>query len=856
VVHRITPACKHAKIKSAIFTALTVLISLLSDSALGERGVNVYYAGPDGAVRTALRIAEEFRIVDDPGAADVFVLNGVVPDSTTLAAKVRSGTGLVLIGGPSLSSEQVGMLLGVPVEIELLTEPLSLTEIENLDDIAIDQIVWKSSPQIRDRATLSGAGLESVVVGYSDQSLVLGKQESASKHILYFSAFLDDSNPQIQDWPYFNYFIYQLTARAAGKQVQSFADYPGSPVPHPNQRNILFAFLAAVFGTAWTIFWFVRRYSLAHPEALHILVNKPQEFEMRQTKTDWNEIGFHRPLGGFLLALVIALIMSIPMTIYSTMILRVYILPSAQALGIYGRVTQFFSVIWVIFDVGTAIAFVKFFSQYRVHDPARAIKYGQLFVWWQALTGTVQIALVTVIAGIWMPHTVYALYAWITIAHCMIQIPGFYMLFNHALAGWQRFDYVQIMQLAAVLLFPLLTQPFIVIAMVAWGKSHPAIGASMGGLYGMAIAAYVGQVLSFLLGLYLFKRLGYSVKVLFLAHFDLEIIKQTFRFGVFEMLGSAAFTTGQAFEIMITTALLINYNEIWGNWGLAQGFAASYLVLMTLYGNLVPSISEAISHGRKKLSQYYSAMAHKWGGFIAGFYCAMLLAVADRFILGTTGPEFERAAAYVFPLIIYHAMTFPTWVSDSVALGANRPYLRTILTIAEQSVRIALIVILIEQFQIYALVMAYMVAILLKNFTSYWVVNRYCYPQRFFFWQTLAAPIIAGTIHYSILRWVTGLLWNEDPLTSLLVYIIGLIPSFPVYAFFYAVLGGWDDKGLADFRRAVDLSNFARPVAWLLWKASNFGAQISPLHGMYPISVYEEAMKEAESLTKERVGLG
>lgn len=41
----------------------------------------------------------------------------------------------------------------------------------------------------------------------------------------------------------------------------------------------------------------------------------------------------------------------------------------------------------------------------------------------------------------------------------------------------------------------------------------------------------------------------------------------------------------------------------------------------------------------------------------------------------------------------------------------------------------------------------------------------------------------------------------------------------------------------------------------MLWKASDFGAQISPLHGIDPISVYQEAMIEAESLTQERVGV-
>ncbi len=833
--------------------SLIILLCMLPLAASGENRIAVYYAGPVGAVRTALGIADELRLVDSPEHAEVLVLNGVIPDSQKLATLVRSGTGLILIGGPNLDTGEAGLLLGEDVLLEVQEAPLSLTEVENLEDSIVEQIVWKSSPQIRNRATLQGVkNLKPIVIGFPDDTPIL-VEGAGNDHIFYFSGFLDSNNPQIQDWPYFNYLIYHLTSRAAGRPALSFADYPGSPVPHPRQRNMLFSFLAIVFVTAWSIFWFVRRYSLVHPEAVNVLVTNPAEFKTRQAASRWEEIGYHRPLGGFLMALVIAMIMSIPMIIYSTMILRVYILPSAQALGIYGRVTQFFSVIWVIFDVGTAIAFVKFFAQYRVDDPARAIRYGQFFVWWQALTGTIQIALITVIAGIWMPDTAYALYAWITIGHCMIQIPGFYMVFRHALAGWQRFDYVQIIQLSIALLFPLLTQPLIVILMVAWGRSHPTIGASMGGLYGMAVAAYASQILAFLLGLFLFKRLGYNVRVLFLAHFDLKIIREIFRFGVFEMLGSAAFTTGQAFEIMITTALLVNYNEIWGNWGLAQGFAASYVVLMTLYGNLVPSISESISHGRKILSQYYAAMAHKWGGFISGFYCAMLLAVADRFILGSTGPEFNRAAAYVVPLIIYHAMTFPTWVSDTVALGANRPYIKTLLTFAEQTVRITLIVVLIERFQIYALVMAYMVAILLKNFSSYWMVNRYCFKQRYYFWQTLGAPVVAGIIHYSLLRWLTGLFWYEQPLISLLIYVIGLIPSLPVYAFFYAVLGGWDDQGLADFRRAVDLSSFARPVSWLLWKASDFGAKVSPLHGLFPVTIYDDAMAEARSLTEERV---
>ncbi len=63
------------------------------------------------------------------------------------------------------------------------------------------------------------------------------------------------------------------------------------------------------------------------------------------------------------------MLLFIPLIIYQNVVLPVYILPSAQALGIWGRVTQFFSLAWTFFDLGTSIAFIKYLSEYRVHDP-------------------------------------------------------------------------------------------------------------------------------------------------------------------------------------------------------------------------------------------------------------------------------------------------------------------------------------------------------------------------------------------------------------------------------------------------------------------------------------------------------
>ena len=59
----------------------------------------------------------------------------------------------------------------------------------------------------------------------------------------------------------------------------------------------------------------------------------------------------------------------------------------------------------------------------------------------------------------------------------------------------------------------------------------------MGGVIGMGAAAYALELTCFLLGLWLFRRLGLNSGVVFMAHFNWGVIKEAFHFGFFEMLG-------------------------------------------------------------------------------------------------------------------------------------------------------------------------------------------------------------------------------------------------------------------------------------------------------------------------------
>jgi len=841
-----------------VLLTLTVLFSFVAPAAAGDP-VRVYYTGDkNSSVYTALDIAPQgtFTFVTDPAQADVFVLNGVIPDPGILSARLKSGAGLVLFLGPDLTQAGVVTLLGFPVTLTRNDTPASLTEIK-INDPLVKEIIWNGAPQVRERYEVETplSSVQPFVIGYENGNWVLWSAMQGKAFI--FNAFLTDGfNPQIQEWAYYNYLIYHLVIRAAGQTPLSFADYPSSPVPHAAERNILLGLMALILVTTFAAFFIVRRYSLKHPEELDKIVSDRTRFQVKEEKTEWENVGFHRPLGGFLVALSIGLVLFIPLIIYQNLILPSYILPSAQALGIWGRVTQFFNLAWTFFDMGTSIAFIKYLSEHRVHDPKKGIQYGQVFIWWQALSGAVQVALVIGLASTLAPRSAYALYAWSVIIHSFIQIPGFYQVFRHALTGFQRLDYSRLLDILLNMVLPMAVQPIFVTIMFAWGRAHPIFGSAMGGLLGMGIAAYVAELLTFLIGLWLYRRVGYNTRILFLAHFDWDVVKTSFKFGVFEMLGSAAWSFGQAMEIAITQGRLINYAEIWGNWGLAQNFIFAFNVTQTLNDGVMPAISEAISNGKRMLSQYYSVMAYKYNGLTSAFIGAVLLAVAPRFILGSTGVEFARAAIYVIPLTIWGAVQFPSWVGDNVQLGANKPWLKSILVFSEQMIRVTLAFILLARFQVTGLIIAYFVGLFSKGIAAYIINHKVCFPQRFYVWQSLIAPLLAGAVHYGVIWWISGLIWKGDQITSVLIFLIGILPSFPLYMFLYGFFGGWDEATLAELKEAVALTGSVRwLVRWGMYEPTRFGGHISPLNNRFPITNRVEAMKEARALTEEKVKL-
>jgi O-antigen/teichoic acid export membrane protein len=817
---------------------------------------SVYYAGPDGAVKTALELTH-FTFTQDINSADVIVLNGAIPDEPTSAARLNAGAGILLIPGADTTADQISGLLGIQVELQAETEAVTLQQNDSASSAIVRNILWNTAPQVRERVHVSAAEgtLTPIIASVENGEALIVTAAVGQGRLFLLSAALGNENQQFREWGYFNYLIYALVLQAAGQEPLSFADYPASPVPHPAEQRVLYVIMAGLLVTSGGIFWLVRRYSMAHPELLDTLVRDKQAFSAREAGTDWEKIGFHRPLGGFMFALMTGIFLFIPLTVYQDFILPVYILPSAQAMGIYGRVTSFFPIIWSLFDMGTSVAHMKFFSEYRVRNPRRAIQYAQFFVWWQALTGAIQVAMVVAVAGTFMPRSVYALYTWSVITHTLIQVPGFYRLFTDAFSGIQRSDYGTILDMGINMVFPMVAQPIVVSLLVWWGHSNPAFGPSLGGVIGLGLAAYTSELMSFAFGWYLYRRLGYNSGLLMLAHFDLSIAWDSLKYGLFLFLSSLVGGFGTMVNVLVIQNRLLNNNEILGNLGLANSFVFAYSVFQSLTGAMMPSISEAISNGRKILAQYYATNGYKYGGMVSGYIGAIMLAVADRFIIGSSGESFQRAAIYVVPMLISGAMSFASWNADAVLYGAGKTRVITVLTLVDLILGASLGILLVDRFQAYGLLALPFITVPTRIALSYYLNHRICFPQRFYFWQSVAAPVLAGTVHFAVVRLITGWIWQKDELSSIIILVIALIPSYPLYSFLYGLFGGWDDNTLEVFDRATRLASFMRPFTRLFYRATALGARLSPLHGRFPISIHALAMSEAETLTAERVSL-
>lgn len=695
-------------------------------------------------------------------------------------------------------------------------------------------------------------------------------------------------------WPYFNYLMYSFVMNAAQLDPLSYADWQYSPVPHLLEKVLWSCLVAGL--VILTIFIYKRQKKRSKisidTELLEKLAEENEEEEseineeaaqhvsdenidvhvskmdksenllvteetrlMKDDEIDeWEEIGYHRQLSGFIFALFMSLILLGPQVLLTLYVYPNYIMPFPQAAGYYSFVLRFFEAFWLVLDFGTSTAAAKYFAQYRVKQPKKAIKYIQIYTWWQFLSGIGQFAVVSVIGLYIFPATKYAHMSWFFILHSMIQYPGFLAVFLFFFQGLQRVDKAQLLEILKTVVFNFLFQYVMVLVCRSIFSQITQFGEVFGAVVGLALGSWMSEFVFFGFSYKMFKNLGFSGESIIRIDFGKDELKESFKFGVRLVLGNVWVPLVWFLQVILLSIHVTDYSSEMAYFDLAMTIS-QVMALVGLYLNgMMPSISEAYGNDKTKLLNLgivEMLRIMNWLTFAVG---AILMVIGNRIIIGFSGPSWSRATLYFVGLLIHAIMGPLSWSGDRIFQGTGRTDLNLYAWILEQSVRAIGAIVLIPMIGMQGVMIAYNLALFSKDIFVWILIRRIIWKGKVYPWKTVVAPIISAVILYIILEGIAQLIWQLDLLTTIIVVLFSVFGGVYISAFLNGFFGLWDDNNLKEFKKATGMVKTVGFMARGLYRTAEFGAKTlkSPFHKKSPIDIYDEAMEEAKTLTHEK----
>ncbi len=906
---------------AAVFTAaiLTLLTSGLQGSAAGaEAPFTVFYKGRESLVLDRLKLDPATRIVGDMAHAQCVVMQDTLPLPGPQLEKIKSwvsqGKGLVVILGHQVDPKALEALTNGDVKqvsfLEAAPGPYHAAETERIAgvieytgpprDRLQEDIHWKSAVRVFARSILEVKGGHVLVATSAKDPvrprtpilvrLEMGKgviyvlnvwlregnqADRVRSYIKLLSGVHEAHNYDFQRWSYFNWLLYDLTRSSAGVRPVAFGVWPESPVPHGPDITVLSLIFLSLSLVLVLSFAVTRRYSMKHPESLQrFYLRRPRpaslgaaapgavEWDAAATATHgdprWEIVGFHRPLSGFLYNYMLALLVMIPFNfVFSFYIDRNFINPFLEARGAWAAVAQFMGFFFALLDLGTGQAMVKYFAEFRVKDPPRAITYAQFFIWFHALGGVAEITVLGLVAAVWMPETSVAFLTWYVILHTWMQFPGFIAIFSNLFRALQRFDYAQILIVLTFVLTPLI-QMVTAIYGRHWGLMHPVFGEGMGVVFGFALGGVLANIVLGVFCAIFYHKVGFRLATIFLAHFDADTVKRSLVYGVKLTGGNLLSAASWGLLPFIMLALIPNFFELNEIWMLA--FTLTYPYIETgayIFAVLMPSISESYSHSMMLLTQRYLDQGLRWGIIITSMLAGAFIAFSDIFIQGLLPPQFLRAVEVMMLMHVWRLFDFSTRLPDQVFQGVGHTGLFTLTVAVEHLSRIVLSWLFISRFGFIGIFYAFILSSLAKSLVAWPAMARRVLPLAISVWQTLVNPTLAAIGNYFVLKTLADAIWRGPGHTASawLVVLVCLFGSLPVYMLLSGLLG-WDRTALSEFRDAAELvpapfGVAARAAHWLV----EFGCALSPFHDRFPTRRAKGAAAEALELTASKIAM-
>lgn len=810
------------------------------------------------------------------------------PNRTKLQTFLSSGGGILIIMGSNLQSDPSLLL-----ELNIInSDPITNIEadgimIENTNSLSpiVKNIEWNSAPESDNLSIVNPqTGVDVLVnASFEDGSLypAILEMQSGGKVILSTIWWIDGQNKQLTQWFYYNYFFYASMIYLMGDAPDKYADWKYSPVPHTLEQTIIGILEISLILTAVISFFkaYKKSKKKAQSEYLKEFSEKMKQYEAKQNQekrkkekeenrednnekniivNEWEEVGTHRQLSGFLFGFFGGFFLIIPQVILTGFVFPRFIMPYPMIAGMYDWAKNLFTALWTVFDLGTSIALAKFFAQYRIDKPEKAIRYIQIFIYWQMLTGVVQTSLVGFLGSFIFPHTYLAHMSYLFIFNSFIQFPGWFQVLVFVFQGMQRTDYGLIAGILQSAVFDLLSKYGFILLFRSIFSQLPQFGDAFGALVGYSIGQWFGEFFTFVVCVKLFKKLGFHPSTLFRIDFTKDELKEVMVYGVKYVAGAVWVPFVHMIQAYLLSIWIFNYNAEWGYY--SQILMITQInSLVNLYSSgLMPGISEAHSYKCEKLLQLNLIQGFKISYYVSLFIISCLIVVLGPFIEGAMGGDWTGAIKYI-PLFMARTIWEPaTWLGDKTFQGTGYTKEMSISWVIEQGSRVIFLYIFMNpavlNMQMMGLLVAWFLSLVLKVFYQWIIIRRKISRFKWYIWKIFGGSGISAIISASCLYLTSKIIYRGDIVTAILLFILSIFCFMPFYSFLTGVFGGWDENTMREFDKASNMVTLVKPLARMLYKSAYYGSRHSlfNLHNKYTIDIYEDAIKEAKDLTTKK----
>jgi O-antigen/teichoic acid export membrane protein len=898
-----------------ILPLVAVLLLSCAQPALSSSNTcEIFFRGTDPLIKERLSLDPSTSFVDLERARVAVIQNNLWkpgPELSRLKDKIAHGLGLVLILGPDTPPESIASLTESAVVQKRIVNDIFGYAGEALErqaaviryvgpqeDRLARWINWHSATRVHERTVVESKGVRVLVAttradGLSPSAPVLLRLRVGKGLVYIFTAWLQEGdqsgrrtsytallegvlsaqNYDFQRWPYFNYLWYYLSRDAGQIHPVSYKSWMAAPIPGRRDAAAVGIATLLLLLAAAGLFSYVRRYSLAHPERLDHF-SRPSEPQAKSLpdatvlqanspiigKTDprWEIVGFHRPLSGFLYNFILSTGLMIPVGLLVNFYIQMkYVNPFVEARGEWTIVGQFMQVFLVLLDLGTTQAMVKYFAQYRLSEPRRAVTYIQVAIWFHLLAGIVEIGILGLFACVLLPQTSLAFLSWIVILHSITQFPGLVLIFRDLFRALQRYDFSVFLILIAFLVNPLLQMGGGICGR-HYGLVHPVFGEGMGVVFGFAAGSFLAHSLLIGISAIFYRGVGLDLSTIFLAHFERSTVTHALSYGLKLSVGRGIGALTTAMIPFVLGRAQNNFLELNEIFVIVYGLTLGYLEASTfIFSNLMPSISESMAAGKIALTRRYIDQGLRWGLLMLAILGGAYVAFSDIFIRGLLPHQFARAVGVIALMHVWRMIDFTSRMPDEVLQATGRTGLLSWAITIEHVSRILSIVLLLREFGFPALFYASIIGSVIKSLLSWFMMIRFVIKPVISWWQTVASPVATGLVNYALLRAIVVSFWKgpEHPLNSSAMLVIALLSALPICMFVSGYLG-WDKNSLVEFRDAVELvpTPFDR-VARFALSILLIGTSVSPFEDRFPAKLGGEAALEAKVVSASEADL-